>query len=59
VHRRFKQNRIRRYAEFGVLNMYAVILSGGKQHRVAEGQVLRLEKLEAATVRGRCFAEGR
>ena len=29
--------------------MYAVILSGGKQHRVAEGQVLRLEKLEAAT----------
>ena len=27
--------------------MYAVILSGGKQHRVAEGQVVRLEKLEA------------
>lgn len=29
--------------------MYAVILSGGKQHRVREGEVLRLEKLEAAT----------
>ena len=29
--------------------MYAVILSGGKQHRVAEGQVVRLEKLEAET----------
>lgn len=29
--------------------MYAVIESGGKQHRVQEGEVLRLEKLEAAT----------
>lgn len=29
--------------------MYAVIESGGKQHRVTEGEVLRLEKLEAAT----------
>ncbi|MCC5878548.1 MAG: 50S ribosomal protein L21 [Idiomarina sp.] len=29
--------------------MYAVFQSGGKQHRVAEGQVVRLEKLEAAT----------
>lgn len=29
--------------------MYAVIESGGKQHRVAEGEVLRLEKLDAAT----------
>lgn len=29
--------------------MYAVIVSGGKQHRVQEGEVLRLEKLEAAT----------
>lgn len=28
--------------------MYAVIESGGKQHRVVEGEVLRLEKLEAA-----------
>ncbi len=26
--------------------MYAVIESGGKQHRVSEGEVLRLEKLE-------------
>ncbi|WP_108652205.1 50S ribosomal protein L21 [Dongshaea marina] len=29
--------------------MYAVIQSGGKQHRVAEGQVVRLEKLEVET----------
>ncbi|GAA4884214.1 50S ribosomal protein L21 [Ferrimonas pelagia] len=29
--------------------MYAVFQSGGKQHRVAEGQTLRLEKLEAET----------
>jgi len=29
--------------------MYAVIESGGKQHRVTEGESLRLEKLEAAT----------
>jgi len=28
--------------------MYAVIESGGKQHRVEPGEVLRLEKLEAA-----------
>jgi large subunit ribosomal protein L21 len=30
----------------GVINMYAVILSGGKQHRVAVEQTLRLEKLD-------------
>ncbi|BES69970.1 50S ribosomal protein L21 [Marinobacter nanhaiticus D15-8W] len=29
--------------------MYAVIVSGGKQHRVAEGEVLKLEKIEAET----------
>lgn len=29
--------------------MYAVIASGGKQHRVREGETLRLEKLEVAT----------
>lgn len=29
--------------------MYAVIESGGKQHRVTEGETLKLEKLEAAT----------
>lgn len=29
--------------------MYAVIKSGGKQHRVEEGEVLRLEKIEVAT----------
>ncbi|MBN6059414.1 50S ribosomal protein L21 [Aggregatibacter actinomycetemcomitans] len=28
--------------------MYAVFQSGGKQHRVSEGQVVRLEKLELA-----------
>ena len=28
--------------------MYAVIESGGKQHRVKEGEVLKLEKIEAA-----------
>jgi large subunit ribosomal protein L21 len=29
--------------------MYAVIESGGKQHRVVEGEALKLEKLDAAT----------
>ena len=29
--------------------MYAVIQSGGKQHRVKEGQVVRLEKIESET----------
>jgi|SRR5690606_11847539 large subunit ribosomal protein L21 len=29
--------------------MYAVIVSGGKQHRVVEGETLRLEKLEVGT----------
>lgn len=29
--------------------MYAIIKSGGKQHRVVEGEVLKLEKIEAAT----------
>ena len=29
--------------------MYAVIESGGKQHRVAKGELLKLEKIEAAT----------
>ncbi|WP_115719952.1 50S ribosomal protein L21 [Gallaecimonas mangrovi] len=29
--------------------MYAVIQSGGKQHRVAEGEVVRLEKLDLET----------
>ena len=28
--------------------MYAVIESGGKQHRVSQGETLRLEKLDAA-----------
>jgi large subunit ribosomal protein L21 len=29
--------------------MYAVFRSGGKQHRVSEGQTVRLEKLDIAT----------
>ena len=29
--------------------MFAVIESGGKQHRVKEGETLKLEKLEVAT----------
>ncbi|AWK14665.1 50S ribosomal protein L21 [Candidatus Fukatsuia symbiotica] len=29
--------------------MYAVFQSGGKQHRVSEGQVVRLEKLDIVT----------
>lgn len=29
--------------------MYAVIVSGGKQHRVVEGEVLKLEKIELET----------
>ncbi|ELV07701.1 50S ribosomal protein L21 [Wohlfahrtiimonas chitiniclastica] len=28
--------------------MYAVIKTGGKQYRVAEGQILRVEKIEGA-----------
>lgn len=29
--------------------MYAVFASGGKQHRVVEGETLKLEKIEVAT----------
>ena len=29
--------------------MYAVIVSGGKQHRVVEGETLKLEKIEVVT----------
>ena len=29
--------------------MYAVIESGGKQHRVSQGETLKVEKIEAAT----------
>jgi large subunit ribosomal protein L21 len=29
--------------------MYAVIVSGGKQHKVVEGETLKLEKLEVET----------
>ncbi|MBL4567393.1 MAG: 50S ribosomal protein L21 [Porticoccus sp.] len=37
--------------------MYAVIKSGGKQHRVQEGETLRLEKLEVATGENIDFVE--
>jgi large subunit ribosomal protein L21 len=30
-----------------VLNMYAVILTGGKQYKVSEGDVIEVEKLDA------------
>ncbi|WP_278398128.1 50S ribosomal protein L21, partial [Stutzerimonas kunmingensis] len=29
--------------------MYAVIVTGGKQYKVAEGEYLKIEKLEVAT----------
>ena len=29
--------------------MYAVIEAGGKQHRVAEGELIRIEKIDAET----------
>ena len=29
--------------------MYAVVESGGKQHRVTEGETLKVEKLDIAT----------
>ena len=29
--------------------MYAVIVSGGKQHRVSRGELIKLEKIELAT----------
>ncbi len=39
--------RFRRIAEPGVTqNMYAVIESGGKQHKVTDGEILNLEKLD-------------
>jgi large subunit ribosomal protein L21 len=34
---------------FGAESMYAVIVAGGKQHRVVEGETLKLEKIEVAT----------
>ena len=37
--------------------MYAVFQSGGKQHRVSEGQTIRLEKLDIATCEAVEFAE--
>lgn len=37
--------------------MYAVIRTGGKQYRVAEGQTLRVEKLPGAEGEGVAFDE--
>ena len=37
-----------RRSQRGPYSMYAVISSGGKQYRVAEGETLRVEKLEGA-----------
>jgi large subunit ribosomal protein L21 len=34
-------------AALGVQNMFAVFASGGKQHRVTEGEVIRIERLAA------------
>lgn len=34
-------------SSFGEMSMYAVLLTGGKQYRVAEGDKLRVEKLAA------------
>src|SRR5690606_12674608 len=33
----------------GDTEMYAVIVTGGKQYKVAEGEYLKIEKLEVAT----------
>ena len=37
--------------------MYAVIKSGGKQYKVAEGEFLRVEKLEGSVGDSVCFDE--
>ena len=37
--------------------MYAVIAAGGKQHRVQEGEILRIEKIEVATGESVDFSE--
>ena len=37
--------------------MYAIIKTGGKQYRVAEGDVIRIEKLSAAEGEGVVFDE--
>ena len=39
------ERHVKRWRKYGVA-MYAVFQSGGKQHRVSEGQTVRLEKLE-------------
>ena len=38
--------------------MYAVIKTGGKQYRVSEGDVLRVEKLGNGDVGGKVSLEG-
>src|SRR5690606_10699049 len=41
------------------LHMYAVMVTGGKQYRVAQGETLRVEKLEAEAEIGRASCRGR
>ncbi|KKN84038.1 hypothetical protein LCGC14_0293670 [marine sediment metagenome] len=35
--------------DYGESNMYAVIVTGGKQYKVVEGEYLKVEKLEVET----------
>jgi large subunit ribosomal protein L21 len=35
--------------DYGESNMYAVIVTGGKQYKVAEGEFLKVEKLDVET----------
>ena len=43
-----REYRIQRVRKQGGVTMYAIIKTGGKQYRVAEGDVITIEKLEAA-----------
>lgn len=43
---KYRIQRVRKQG--GVTRMYAIIQTGGKQYRVAEGDVITVEKLEAA-----------
>lgn len=43
---KYRIQRVRKQG--GVTRMYAIIQTGGKQYRVAEGDVITIEKLEAA-----------
>lgn len=43
-----REYRIQRVRKQGGVTMYAIIKTGGKQYRVSEGDVITIEKLEAA-----------